>query len=71
MFLWGTVVSGELTIKNIYGKVIDENYIKDARWIDRNEVKSLTVFPEIIKEAEFWESKEKNNYTRYLGRQEG
>lgn len=68
LFMSSTDYSGELTIKNIQGTGIDEHFIKDARWIHKDEVQNLVVYPEILKD-EFWDDLA-NGYpeTRYLGR---
>ena len=71
IFLKGKIENGELTIKNIYGNGPDEHFIKDARWLGREEVKGLEVFPEVLKQDDFWESHEQEIFTKYLGRQEG
>ena len=60
-----------MTIKNIYGKGIDENWIKDVKWISKSEIQILNVYPEILKD-EFWQDKEESFYqVKYLGTQKG
>lgn len=72
IFLRGGVVGGELTIDNIHGRGLDERYIKEARWIDKGEVKDLEIFPEIIKDDSFWRDyKGEVAVTKYLGKQVG
>lgn len=71
IFLRGEVIGGELTFEKVQGNGPDEHYIRDVCWIDKQDVKRLVVFPQIIKEDAFWEDIEELGYTRYLGRQEG
>ena len=68
LFLSSTGHSGELTIRNIQGTGPDEHFIKDARWVHKDDVQKLVVYPEILKD-EFWEDLA-NGYpeTRYLDR---
>lgn len=70
LFVEATVIDGELSIDNIYGKGRDEDFIKAVKWISKEEIKELEVFPEIIKEDSFW-IENKTKVTRYLGRQVG
>lgn len=71
IFLQGNVIDGDLTINHIQGNGPDEHFIKDVRWIHRNEVANITVFPEIIKEKMFWDKNNSAHLAKYLGRQEG
>jgi len=71
IFLRGEIIGGELTFENVQGNGPDEHYIRDVCWIDKQDVQSLVVFPQIIKEDVFWKDIEGTGYTRYLGRQEG
>ena len=71
IFLKGEIIGGELTIKNIQGKGRDEHYIKEVRWIDKEEITKTIVFPEIIKKNEFWIDQGNKRPLRYLGRYEG
>ncbi len=70
LFVEAIVIDGDLTINNIYGNGRDEYFIKAVKWISKDEIKELEVFPEIIKEDSFW-IKNKTKITRYLGRQMG
>jgi 8-oxo-dGTP pyrophosphatase MutT (NUDIX family) len=54
LFVPGEYISGEITIENIYGKGEDEYYIKEAAWLNREQIKDILVFPEIIQEDSFW-----------------
>src|SRR6056297_1281788 len=67
LFVPGEVISGDLSIKNIYGKGEDEHYIQEAAWLNQKEVQSLVVYPEIIKEDSFWEQSDPDG--TYLERQ--
>jgi len=71
LFLAAQSFSGELTMKNIPGSGPDEHYIKDVKWLSRETVKDLVVFPEILKDK-FWEDAQAGFLeTRYLGTQRG
>ncbi|WP_339063467.1 NUDIX hydrolase [Tepidibacillus marianensis] len=72
VFVKGEVIGGEITLENIFGKGQDEHYIKAVEWIDRENLRDLTVYPEILKEDEFWDDIKKDNMpTKYLGKTEG
>jgi 8-oxo-dGTP diphosphatase len=59
--------AGEPTIENVKGKGPDEDFIQDVRWLGREEISILNVFPPILKET-FWEDLEKGfPKVRYLG----
>jgi 8-oxo-dGTP diphosphatase len=61
--------SGNLDLKNIKGNGPDELFIKKVKWLSREDLKDIIVFPEILKDS-FWDD-QKNNFptTKYLGRQ--
>ena len=67
LFVPGEVISGVLSIKNIYGKGEDEHYIQAAAWLTRKEIQGVPVYPEIIKADSFWEQSDPNG--TYLERQ--
>ena len=72
IFVKAKVIGGEITLENIYGKGQDEHYIKTVQWIDKEDLAKYTVYPEIIKEEEFWEDIEKETVqTKYLGKARG
>ena len=54
LFVLGSTFSGELTIANIRGKGPDEDYIRSVRWLHKDDLQRLTVYPEILKES-FWD----------------
>ena len=59
--------SGNLTLENIHGKGPDEDLIQEVNWLDRNELQSLTVYPEMLKN-EFWVDRRAGfPDVRYLG----
>ena len=59
--------AGEPTIENVKGKGPDEDFIQDVRWLGREEISILNVFPPILKET-FWEDLQKGfPEVRYLG----
>lgn len=70
IFVPADLIDGDLTINNIYGRGRDENYIKSARWIKKEQAAKLAIFPELIKEETFW-AEEETKTTKYLGRQNG
>lgn len=67
LFVQGEVISGDLSIKNIYGKGEDEHYIQEAAWLTRKQIQNIPVYPEIIKEDSFWEQTDPTG--TYLERQ--
>jgi len=68
LFLSSSDHSGEPTIANIQGTGPDEHFIKDVRWVHKDDVVKHTVYPEILQDR-FWEDLA-GGYpqTRYLGR---
>lgn len=64
LFFRAIFIDGEITIENIYGNGIDEDYIKEAKWFTLEELENITVFPEELRN-DFGKSTQK----RYLGRQ--
>jgi len=67
LFVRGVLISGDLSIKNIYGKGEDEHYIQEAAWLTRKQIQNIPVYPEIIKEDSFWEQTDPTG--TYLERQ--
>lgn len=71
LFIAATSFSGDLTIRHVQGNGPDEHYIRDVRWITRNALSELNVYPEILKDR-FWEDLHRGfPETRYLGTQIG
>lgn len=71
LFLSCDSFSGNLTTSNIHGNGPDEQYIRSVRWIPKNELQDIVVYPEILK-SEFWNDLT-NGFpeTKYLGTQIG
>lgn len=62
---------GEIGLGNINSNGLDEQYIKEVRWLSKGELQDIVVFPEILKD-EFWSDRAMNFPTvKYLGRQAG
>jgi 8-oxo-dGTP diphosphatase len=71
IFLLADGFSGELSTKNIQGNGPDEHFIRDVRWVSRDEIQSLVVYPEILKNS-FWIDRDMHfPEIRYLGVQAG
>ena len=67
LFVLCRAFSGTLTMQNIIGNGEDEQYIKDARFLAREEMAHETVYPKMLKD-EFWEDFQKGfPNTRCLG----
>jgi 8-oxo-dGTP diphosphatase len=63
--------SGELTLDNLHREGIDDTYIKEVKWFNRDEIQHVTVFPELLKD-EFWNDMAASfKEVRYLGAQKG
>ena len=71
VFILAESFSGSPTIKNLVPTDLDATYIKEARFLSKNDLSTLTVYPEIIK-GDFWNDYASGNLsTRYLGQQIG
>jgi hypothetical protein len=71
VFILAESFSGAPTIKNLVPTDLDAKYIKEARFLSKNDLAALTVYPEIIK-GDFWNDYVAGNLsTRYLGQQIG
>lgn len=71
LFISSSNHSGELTIRHIQGKGPDEHYIKDVRWVHRDELADMVVYPEILT-VTFWDDLARGfPETRYLGKSIG
>lgn len=64
LFFRAYVESGKVTLENMYGKGMDELYIKDVRWFTEDELKNIIMFPEELKD-----NFGNNRKEVYLGRQ--
>lgn len=61
--------AGDVSIKNVPGNGEDEDYIKSADWLSREEMADINVFPENLKDT-FWDDYNNNfPHITYLGRQ--
>jgi 8-oxo-dGTP pyrophosphatase MutT (NUDIX family) len=55
-FLIGQNPQGEVTLDHIPDLMSGGKYVVvEAQWLTRNEMKSITVFPEILQHEEFWQ----------------
>ena len=71
VFILAESFSGAPTIKNLVPTDLDAKYIKEARFLPKNDLAALTVYPEILK-GDFWNDYVAGNVsTRYLGQQIG
>ncbi|OGI21653.1 MAG: pyrophosphatase [Candidatus Moranbacteria bacterium RIFCSPLOWO2_02_FULL_48_19] len=71
LFVLADSYHGDIGIENIYGNGLDEQYIKDVRWLSKEDLQGMIVFPEILKD-EFWDDQAMNfPSTKYLGRHAG
>ncbi len=68
MFLVADEFSGDITLKNLPVDASDIELIQEARWVDKSELATLTVYPAIIQKPEFWENVAAGfPTTQYLG----
>jgi len=67
-FLHCSRFSGNVTTAHIRGKGPDEEYIRSARWLSRSELRSFTVYPEILHSSYWTDLAEGFPKTLYLGR---
>ena len=72
IFILASTFEGNPTITHLIPEDLDAAYIKEVRFLSQQEMKGLTVFPEILKDV-FW--KDLNSGRRpkfkYLGQQKG
>ncbi len=59
--------TGNVTTDNIAGKGMDDQFIKDARFMPREEISSNTVYPEILGDTFWHDLREGFPSTAYLG----
>ncbi len=67
MYFTAKSASGKETTKNIKGQGMDENYIKELGYFSKQELKDMTVFPEVIKEGMWDDLKKGFPAPRFLG----
>lgn len=71
LFFAARSFSGELTMRHIQGSGPDEHYIRDVRWVPRDRLDGMVIYPEALKDA-FWNDRAKGfPETKYLGAQIG
>lgn len=71
IFVLADRFEGDLTIRHAQGSGPDEHYIRDVRWVAKDALQDMTVYPEILKN-DFWDDVARGfPETRYLGRQAG
>ena len=67
LYLIGTINGGIETIKNIIGKGEDEQFIKELRYFNKEEIQKINVFPKILKD-QLWKDKEQGFTTlQFIG----
>lgn len=67
LFIIGRSYSGRVTIENIVGRGMDDQFIKDARFLSKNQLDEITTYPEMLRD-QFWDDLRKGfPSTRYLG----
>ncbi len=67
IYLTAKEARGKETIKNIKGKGMDENYIKELRYFNKKEMKKETIFPKILKN-EMWQDYKKGFHSiKFIG----
>jgi len=71
IFVLADSYHGDIGIDNAKGKGLDEQYIKEVKWLSKEELQDIVVFPEVLKD-EFWDDRAKNfPVIKYLKRQIG
>jgi 8-oxo-dGTP diphosphatase len=70
LFFVAKYVSGEIVLGNFKG-LEDEQYIKDVQFLSADDLRPLTVYPEILKDAFWSELRTGFGGTKYLGSQRG
>jgi 8-oxo-dGTP pyrophosphatase MutT (NUDIX family) len=69
IFLLANSYDRETNMDNIKGSGLDELYIKEVKWLSKEEIQDIIVYPEILKD-DFWNDyKEGFPNTKYLGKQ--
>jgi ADP-ribose pyrophosphatase YjhB (NUDIX family) len=71
LFLLAGSYSGAVTTENVIPNDADAEYIQEARFMFRDEMRGVTVYPEVLKDG-FWEDLKRGfSTTTYLGIQWG
>jgi 8-oxo-dGTP pyrophosphatase MutT (NUDIX family) len=69
LFLAGGRAKGEITLEHLPPGQPDSDMIQEARWVHRDELDALQVYPAELRDAAFWQSiVEEGQGTCYLGR---
>jgi 8-oxo-dGTP diphosphatase len=55
LFVVADEFSGDITLANLPAAGADFELIQESRWIAKNDLSGLTVYPEIIHRSEFWD----------------
>ena len=67
LYLIGTINGGIGTIKNIIGKGEDEQFIKELRYFNKEEIQKINAFPKMLKD-QLWKDKEQGFTTlQFIG----
>jgi len=67
LYLIGTINGGIETIKNIIGKGEDEQFIKELRYFNKEEIQKINAFPKMLKD-QLWKDKEQGFTTlQFIG----
>jgi ADP-ribose pyrophosphatase YjhB (NUDIX family) len=70
-FLAADAHSGELTLRHVRDCGPDEQYVRDVRWVPKDDLAGMVVYPEMLAD-EFWEDLARGfPQIRYLGVQTG
>ncbi|HEX9976085.1 MAG TPA: NUDIX hydrolase [Dehalococcoidales bacterium] len=72
IFILASAFEGEPAITHLIPEDLDAAYIKEVRFLSQQEMKGLTVFPEILKDV-FWQDLNSGRKPKfkYLGQQKG
>ena len=54
IFIMATSHSGTVTIENLVADDLDSEYIQEARFVSKEEMEGIIVYPEVLKDS-FWE----------------
>lgn len=61
----------QISMKNLESNMDDYQYVKDVRWMAREELEDVVIYPEIMRQDEFWQDAQTGfPAIKYLGRQD-